>query len=131
MTPFPIDDGNNKGSNNGRNLFLSVFKQKLLFQAHFLVLINAINPIVAINEAAIGANKALSNPSSCFLVSHFTVSVTPSINTLEFSSNFMILIILLKSSFEMNKVGCFPALTSFTPAPLAASQNYLLHMKLL
>ena len=35
----------------------------------------------AINDPAIGANKVAGNPCSCF-----TVSVTPSINTLDFSS---------------------------------------------
>ena len=34
----------------------------------------------------------------------FTVSVTPSINTPEFSLDFMIVIILSTSSFEINKV---------------------------
>ena len=35
------------------------------------------------NEAAKGANKALINSPSCFFISSFTVSVTPSINTAE------------------------------------------------
>ena len=33
------------------------------------------------NEAAKGANKVSRNPPSCFFISCFTVSVTPSINT--------------------------------------------------
>ena len=37
------------------------------------------------NEAAIGANKAPRNRPSCFFISCFTVSVTPSINTPESS----------------------------------------------
>ena len=45
------------------------------------------------NEAAKGAKTAPANPPSCFFISCFTVSVTPSINTLESSSDFMILII--------------------------------------
>ena len=36
---------------------------------------------VAVNEAATGANKVARNPASCFFISCFTVSVTPSINT--------------------------------------------------
>ena len=42
----------------------------------------------AINEAAIGANKEARNPRSCFFTSCFTVSVIPSNNTLEFSSDY-------------------------------------------
>ena len=41
----------------------------------------------------------------------FHVLLTPSINTLESSSDFMILLILFISSFEINKVNLFPALT--------------------
>ena len=33
------------------------------------------------NEAAKGANKTPRNPPSCFFISSFTISVTPSINT--------------------------------------------------
>ena len=42
------------------------------------------------NEAAKGANKTPINPPSCFFVSYFTVSVTPSINTPEFLNDLMI-----------------------------------------
>ena len=72
----------------------------------------------AINEEAIGANKGASNPPSCFFISCFTVSVTPSINTSAFSSYFMILIILSISSIEINKVNTFPALTVLAPTLL-------------
>ena len=58
-------------------------------------------------------------------ISCFTVSVTPSINTPESSSDLMILIISFISSFEMNKVNHFPALA----APIFF-QIYLLHSKL-
>ena len=37
------------------------------------------------NEVAKGANKSPRNPPSCFFISCFTVSVTPSINTPESS----------------------------------------------
>ena len=44
-------------------------------------------------EADKGATKVPRKPSSCFLISSFTVSVTPSIDTPESSNGFMILII--------------------------------------
>ena len=48
-------------------------------------------------------------------VSCFLVSVTPSINTPEYSIDFVTLIILFISSFERNKVNLFPALTAAFP----------------
>ena len=51
------------------------------------------------------------NQPSCFFISCFTVSATPSINTLESFNDFMILIILFTSSFEANKVNPFTTLT--------------------
>ena len=50
--------------------------------------------------------------SLVFFISYFTVSVNPSVNTLESSSGFMMLIISITSSFEINKVNPFPALTA-------------------
>ena len=47
-----------------------------------------------------------------YLISCFTVSVTPSITIPESSSNFMISIISLTSPFEMVKVNAFPTLTA-------------------
>ena len=47
------------------------------------------------NEAAKGANRAPRNLPSCFFVSCFTVSVTPSINTPESSNYFLDLVIYL------------------------------------
>ena len=47
-----------------------------------------------------------------FFISCFAVSVTPSINTPKSSNDFMILLILFISSFEINKVNPFPALTA-------------------
>ena len=58
------------------------------------------------------ADKVPRNPLSYFFISCFTVSVTPSINTPESSYDFMILIISFISSFEVNKVNPFPALTA-------------------
>ena len=72
-------------------------------------------------EAAKGANKAPRSPPSCFFILCFTVSVTPSINTLECSNDFMILIISFISSFEVNKGNLFPALTA--PFPLIFLSN--------
>ena len=53
---------------------------------------------------------------SCFFISCFAVLVTPSINTPEYSNDFMILIISFISLFEINKVNPFPAMTA--PFPL-------------
>ena len=68
-----------------------------------------------------GGNKALENTPSWFFISCFTVSVTSSIKTPKCSDDFMILIILFTSSFEMNKVNPFPALTA--PFPLIFLSN--------
>ena len=65
------------------------------------------------NEAAKGLNKARRNPPSCFFfISCFTVSVAPSINTLESSKDFITLMISIISSFEINNVSSLPALTA-------------------
>ena len=61
-----------------------------------------------------GANKVGRNSSSCF-ISCFTVSVTPSFNTPESSNYFINSIISFTSSFEINKVGPFHALTAHFP----------------
>ena len=79
-------------------------------------------PFLFTKEEATGATseaaKAPRNPPSYFFISCFTVSVTPSINTSKFSSDFMILIISMQTN-KMNKVNLFPALTAPTPVPLA------------
>ena len=54
-------------------------------------------------------------------MSCFIDSVVPSINRPDFSSGSLILIILFKSSFEINKVNPFPALT--VPSPLIFLSN--------
>ena len=58
-----------------------------------------------------------------FFISCFTVPITPSITTPEFSNDFMILIIPIISSIEINKVNPFPALTA--PFPLIFLSNLL------
>ena len=58
-----------------------------------------------------GANKASRNPPSYLSISCFTVSLTPLINTPKYSNDFVVLIISFISSFEINKVSPFPALT--------------------
>ena len=50
-----------------------------------------------------------------YFLSCFTESLTPSINTSEFSSDFIILIISSISSNEMTKVIPFPVLTASFP----------------
>ena len=51
--------------------------------------------------------------SSGFFYSCFTVSVAPSINRPESSSEFTVLMTSSISSFKMNKVGAFPTLTDY------------------
>ena len=58
------------------------------------------------NEAAKGANKAPRSLPSCFFISCFTVSVTPSINTPKSCNSFIILIILFLTSFESKFFSC-------------------------
>ena len=53
-------------------------------------------------EVAKSANKASRNPSFFFFFSYFSVSVNLSINTPNYSNDFIILIILFISSFEIN-----------------------------
>ena len=51
-------------------------------------------------EVPKGANKAQKNPNYLFILC-FTVSVVPSINTAEFSNDFIIVIISFTSLFEI------------------------------
>ena len=67
---------------------------------------------IAADTAANIAPQTLT--SSCY-VSCFTVSVTPSNNTLESSNDLMILIISSISSFEINGVNSFPAFATLFP----------------
>ena len=56
-----------------------------------------------------------------FSISSFVVSVTPSLITLECSNNYVIFIISFISSFKINKVNPFPALTG--PCPVIFLSN--------
>ena len=47
-----------------------------------------------------------------FFISSFTVSITLSTDTLEFSNDFIVIIISFISSFKVNKVNPFPNLTA-------------------
>ena len=66
-------------------------------------------------KLAKGANKTPRKLLSSFLILSFTVSVTPSP---ESSHGFVILIVSATSSFEINKVNPFPALTAPRPVIL-------------
>ena len=69
-----------------------------------------------ITEAVIGAIIAGRSLPHCFFISHFTISPAPSSNRPESSSDFNNMILISSiSSFELNKVCPFPALT--TPFP--------------
>ena len=81
-------------------------------------------------EGAKSAKKAARNPLSCFFIYCFTASVTQSINTSEYFNDFTILIILSKSSFEINKVNPFPALTALFPLSFKVILHLKLHLKL-
>ena len=83
------------------------------------------------DEAPKGANKAPANPPSYFSISCFTASVTPSISTPESSNDFMILIILFISLFEINKVNPFPALTAPFPLIFLSNLFIIVEVKLL
>ena len=92
--------------------FLSIFAFPVLLPPLPLIPFTTEEITVCTNEAANAANKATRNPPSCFFISCFNVSVTPSINTPESSNYFMILIISFVSSFVINEVNPFPALTA-------------------
>ena len=74
-----------------------------------------------------GANKAPRNRPSCFFISCFTVSITPSINTPESSNNFIILVISFISSFEISKVN--PLFTLTDPFPLIFLSNLFITLE--
>ena len=68
--------------------------------------------IGAINEATISAIIAPRNQPSCFLICCCTFSAAPSVNILEVSNDFAILIISSITSFKINKVNTVPVLTA-------------------
>ena len=118
-----------KGSgNNGRNTPSCPF-QVIKFINEEAIGCNNKEVIGAIHEASIGAIIAGRNPLSCFFISCFTISLAPSINRPDFSSDSTILIISYISSFEINKVNVLPALTD--PCPAIFFQIYVIQKKLL
>ena len=66
----------------------------------------------AIIEVTVGAIRAPRNPPSCFFISSFNVSVTPSISWPGFSSDSTILIVPFVSSSANDKLNPFPAYTT-------------------
>ena len=95
--------------------FLSIYPLPALLTPLPLIPLTTEEITGCANEAANGANKAGLNPTSCLFISCFAVSVIPSINKFEYSNGFMILIIPFMSSFEINKLNPFPALTVTFP----------------
>ena len=83
------------------------------------------------NEVAKAAYKGGRYLAPCFCISCFTVSVIPSINTFESSNDFMVLMISFISSFEINKVNHFPALTAPFPLVFFSSSFITFEAKLL
>ena len=83
------------------------------------------------NKVIKGAKKARRNLPSCFFISCFTVSVTPSIGTPESSNDFVILILSFISLFEINKVNPFPALTAPFPHIFLSNLFIAFEVKLL
>ena len=82
-------------------------------------------------EVAKGANKAPRIAPSCCFISFFTVPVTPSVNTTESSNKFIILIVSVLSSLQINKVNPFPALAAPFLFIFTANLFILLEVKLL
>ena len=80
------------------------------------------------NEADESAKTVPRNPPSCFFISCFTVSVTPSIDTPKSSNNLIILIISFISSIEINKLNPFPAVIA--PFTLIFLSNLFIKGKL-
>ena len=86
---------------------------------------------ICTDEMAKGENKAPANPPSYSFISCFIVSITQSIITSKSSNDFVILIISFISSFEVNKVNPFPALTSPSPLIFLSHLFLALEVKLL
>ena len=96
--------------------FLSIYPLPALLNPLPLMPFTTEEIIGCTNEAVKGTNKTPRNPPSCFFISCFTASVTPSINTHEPSNDFTILILSFISSFEINHISPFRALIA--PFPL-------------
>ena len=78
--------------------------------------------ITRYNEVANGVNKAQKNLPSCFFISCFTVSVTPSIDIPKSSNDFITFKISFIFSFEISKLNPFPTLT--VPFPVNFHSNF-------
>ena len=72
---------------------LSIYPLPALFTPLLLIPITLEEISGCTNEAAKCANKAPWNTRSCFYISRFTVSVTPSINTPKSFNDFDIIVI--------------------------------------
>ena len=118
LIPFPNTFIIKGSANNGRNPPSCPVKKFIKEEV-----VGCINEeaIGGISEAAIGAIIAGRNSPSYFFISHFTVSLAPSINRPDFSNDSAILIILSISSFEINKLNPFLYLTA--PCPVILFSN--------
>ena len=99
-------------ANNGRNPNLGPFLDIAFINEEETGCING-ETIGPANEAAV-SHHSIKNFTS-FFISCFTVLVVPSIYRPDFSSDFTILIISSISSFQLNKMNPFPALTALRP----------------
>ena len=77
------------------------------------------------------AKQSRTKSAFLFFISCFTVSVIPSSNTFESSNDFMILITSFISSFKINKVNLFPALTVPFPFIFLSNLFFAFEVKLL
>ena len=84
----------------------------LLFYLLFHLYLLLLKKLLAILMRPLKVLTKLHEIGLFFFISCFTVSVTPSINRHEFSNDFMNLIISFMSSFKINKINSFPALTA-------------------
>ena len=105
VNPFPktfIIKGNDNpnGNANARDALMAPFQVLTFVNEEATCCINS-EARYAINEAVISAIMAGKNRSPCFFISCFTVSLAPSINRPEFSSDSTILIISSISLFEI------------------------------
>ena len=83
LAPFSRTFNIKGNGNDGKNPHSYTFPDIAFINEEITGCVNE-EAIRAINEAAIGATRALRSPSSCFLVSYFTVSVAPTINGPDF-----------------------------------------------
>ena len=111
-----------KGNANHGNIHMTTFQDITFIKEEATGCISE-EVIDTINEVAIVYTIGGRNLPSCIFILCFTISVAPSIDRQESSSNFKILLISFKPSFEINEVNPFPALID--PCPLVALSIYL------